>query len=482
MQSGDIAAGGAVQPSITGPMIVTGLIILVAFQALLIGTLLVERHRSRRNAATWALAQCELDKSDGQFHNMADATPIMIWVAGPDKLGTFFNKQWLTFTGHGLEQELGNGWLESLHPDDRDRVSRTYSTLLDAHMPFQIEYRLRRADGEYRSLLCTGLPGFQPSGEFSGYIGSCVDVTDLKSIQEKSLVGQKLETMGLLAGGIAHDFSNLMGGILASSELALMQHTDGTPHQEELLRIKAAATAGAEIVRELMGDRESPVPPMEPIDCSLLVREMLQILEVSIAKHITLKTELSQDLSTLEGNASQIRQLIMNLVINAADAIGDQPGEIRVTTKMVRPPAPGAADLRDGAYVQLEVADTGGGISDEAKGRIFDPFFTTKSAGRGLGLTVVQRVVRSHGGIVNVHSTPGLGSTFQILLPSGSGKEQRPEGAAALEVAEESKDEHPRTSATARHLYASAYDKAGAPASRVRWAISPLCNSEEPFR
>jgi signal transduction histidine kinase len=270
-----------------------------------------------------------------------------------------------------------------------------------------MEYRLRRADGEYRSLFCTGLPRLEPSGDFSGYIGSCVDITDLKRTQEKSLVGKKLESMGLFASGIAHDFSNLMGGILASSELALIQHTDGTPHQEELLRIKAAATAGAEIVRELLTDQESPAPALEPVDCSLLLREMLQVLEVSIANHNTFKTELTENLSLLDGNGAQI-------------AIGDQAGEIRVTTKMVRTPIAGAANLRDGAYLQLEVADTGRGISDEAKGRIFDPFFTTKSAGRGLGLTIVQRVVHSHRGIVSVNSTPGLGSTFRVLLPAVS--------------------------------------------------------------
>jgi signal transduction histidine kinase len=315
VQNSDIGAAG-LHPDITAPAIITGLIVLLALQAVLIGILLAERHRARRNAAALAAAQRELRESEERFRSM-----------------------------------------------------------------------------------------------------------------------------GLLAGGIAHDFSNLIGGILALSELALSQHTDGTPHQEELLRIKAAAMAGAEIVRELMTDRESWDPEFEPIDCSLLVREMLQIVEVSMGKHIILKTELSANLPTLEGNAAQLRQLIMNLVINAADAIGEQPGEIRVTTKIARTPIAGAANLRDGAYVQIEVADTGRGISDEAKEKIFDPFFTTKSAGRGLGLTVVQRVVRTHAGIVKVDSKPGLGSTFRVLLPSASSKERQPHRADALGLAEESEDE-----------------------------------------
>jgi PAS domain S-box-containing protein len=352
---------------------------------------------------------------------MADTAPVMIWVSGPDKLWTFFNKGWLTFTGRTMAQELGNGWTERLHPDDLERCSATYSSSFDTRSPFQTEYRLRRADGEYRSLLCTGVPRFQEGGIFSGYIGSCMDITELKRTQEKAVAGQKLESMGQLASGIAHDFNNLLGGILACAEVGLGAHAEGVPHEEELRRIKAAAIGGAEIVRELMvyGGKHSPA--FEPVDCSLLVRDMLQLLKVSISKYAFLKTDLAEDLPMVPGNPAQLRQLVMNLVINASEAIGEREGVIRVTTKMLTEnqsaPVVVAANLPAGDYLELEVADTGGGMTEEAKARIFDPFFTTKPTGRGLGLAVVQGVIRAHNGLIKVASAPGSGTAFQVLLP-----------------------------------------------------------------
>ena len=219
----------------------------------------------------------ELRESEERFRNMADTAPVLIWVAGPDKLRTFFNRAWLTFAGRPMEQELGNGWADRIHPEDLDSWSATYASAFESHSPFRIEYRMRRADGEYRYLLSAGVPRFQSDGAFAGYIGSSVDITELKQAQQRALAGQKLESLGLLATSIAHDFNNLLGAILSSAELALMERAEGSSWEEELQRIKAAAVCGAQIVSELMifGAKESPA--FEPVDCALLVREMSQI-------------------------------------------------------------------------------------------------------------------------------------------------------------------------------------------------------------
>ena len=389
-----------------------GLVLL--FQTILIGTLLVERRRALRIAAA-------LQESEARFRNMADTAPVLIWVSGPDKLCTFFNKAWLTFAGRSMEQELGNGWAARLHPDDLDRWSTTYSFSFSSHFPFQMEYRLRGTDGEYRSFLCAGVPRFKKDGGFAGYIGSSLDITDLKRAQETVLVGQKLESMGQLASGIAHDFNNLLGGILTSAELALTERAESLDCDEELLRIKAAALAGAQIVRELMifGARDNPA--FEPVDCSLLAREMIQVLKVSISKSATLTTDLADNLGMVYGNAAQIRQLIMNLVINASQAIGERKGKIRVATRTLSrdrgAPRPALADLPEDDYLELEVSDTGSGMTEDVKARIFDPFFTTKREGRGLGLAVVQGIVRTHGGAINVASAPGAGTRIRVFLP-----------------------------------------------------------------
>jgi PAS domain S-box-containing protein len=362
-----------------------------------------------------------LRESEKRFRDMADTAPVMIWCSGPEKLCTFFNRGWLVFRGRAMEEELGDGWLQGVHPDDVDGLLETYKSSFNARQGFQMECRLGRADGEYRWVLNNGVPRFESGGGFAGYIGSCVDITDLKRTQEETLSHQKLESVGLLASGIAHDFNNLLGGILASSELALAERADGTPLEEELLRIRSAALRAAEIVGQLMiyGGKESP--DFEPIDVSLLVGEMLELLKVSISKQATLKIELGENLPAVHANAPQIRQIVMNLVTNASEAIGAKGGVIRVTTSHLAG-CPGTAanaamNLGEAGYLQLEVSDTGCGMTEEVRARIFDPFFTTKAAGHGLGLAVLRGIVRSHGGAINVASTPGSGTTIEVLLP-----------------------------------------------------------------
>ena len=366
-------------------------------------------------------AEATLSESEERFRTMADTAPVMIWVSDQDKLCTFLNKVWLEFTGRTMEQELGEGWAEGVHPDDLDRCLATYSASFDARRRFRMEYRLRRADGAYRWVLDDGVPRFKSGGIFSGYIGSCIDITDVKRIQEEAVASQKLESLGQLARGVAHDFNNLLSGIHANAELALADRTESSSSREELLDIKNAAVRGAEMVRQLMIYGGQETPAFEPIDLSLLVDEMLRLLKVSISKNIILETKLGHDLPALHANPSQIRQVVMNLVTNAAEAIGEGGGMIQVTTARARgdgeASVTGSVQLPAGDYLTLEVSDTGSGMTPEVQARIFDPFFTTKSTGHGLGLAAVQGIVRSHLGAVNVVSSLGQGTRVEVLLP-----------------------------------------------------------------
>jgi CheY-like chemotaxis protein len=188
------------------------------------------------------------------------------------------------------------------------------------------------------------------------------------------------------------------------------------------------------------GGKETPA--FEPVDCARLIREMSQVLRVSISKSAVLRTELADDLGMIHGNPAQLQQLVMNLIVNASQAIGDRKGEIFVRARMLTPRERAACGLTHTEYVQVEVADTGPGMDDETKTRMFDPFFTTKTGGRGLGLAVVRGVVRAHDGMIKLVSSPGCGATFQVLLPclprcSASGPEAEngtTEGAAAQKL------------------------------------------------
>ncbi len=365
----------------------------------------------------------QLRETEERFRNMADSAPVMIWVAGPDKLCTFFNQGWLNFTGSTMGECLGNGWSAAVHPEDRERCLANYSSAFDARRRYQTECRLHGADGVYRWVLARGIPRFEPNGVFVGYVGSCMDITDLKRTHEEDLAKQKLETVGALAGGIAHDFNNLLGGVLACSELALAELADGSQPEEELHTIRDAAIRGAEIVRQLMVYAGEETEALEPVDISVIVKDMLELLKVSVSKHVRVETDLATPLRAVRANPSQIRQVIMNLFYNASEAIGDRDGVIRVTTAQVIG-GPGSSlytseRTAESECVSLEVADTGRGMTREVQARVFDPFFTTKAmAGHGLGLNAVSRIVERLHGTIRLSSEPGEGSVFQVLLPS----------------------------------------------------------------
>jgi signal transduction histidine kinase/CheY-like chemotaxis protein len=248
------------------------------------------------------------------------------------------------------------------------------------------------------------------------------DITEARRAQEEMLRRQKLESLGVLAGGIAHDFNNLLGGILAQAELIESELPAGFPSRE-IKRIKTSVIRGSEIVRELMIYAGRDTRDFESVDISWLVAEMLELLKISISKHSVLKTDLGKNLPPLRGHAPQIRQIVMNLIMNASEAVGDTDGEIKVTTSHIIGgsilPSNNVMNLAEG-YIRLEVSDTGAGMTEEVKSKIFDPFFSTKFGGRGLGLAVVQGIVRAHGGAIDLVSAPRQGTTFRVSLPCSS--------------------------------------------------------------
>ena len=294
----------------------------------------------------------------------------------------------------------------------------------------ELEARLNAAEEALRALRNGRGDGEAP------YRAGVLNITDIKRVREEDLARQKLESVGTLASGIAHDFNNLLGSVLASTELALAEVDDGQSPAENLHRIRDVAVRGAEIVRQLMiyAGEESPV--CESVDVSSVVDEMVELLKISTGKQVTLKTVLGKGLPPVPANPAQIRQVVMNLVINAAEAIGEGAGVIEVATSKV---AIGRSDLSTGTerlavgdYVRLSVSDTGRGITQAEQSRIFDPFFTTKTAGHGLGLAVVQGIVRILGGAIRLASTP-RGTTFRILLPcAGKTAAQRTKPAATI--------------------------------------------------
>src|SRR5262249_44521276 len=316
----------------------------------------------------------------------------------------------------------GNGWEKSVHPTDVESCRATYGSSFDARRSFQIEYRLRRYDGEYRWVLDRGVPRSSPDGLFSGYIGSCTDITDLKQAHDRLFASQKLESLGLMAAGVAHDFGNHLGTILAQTDLALSELAADAPCRENVQEIATVAMRASEIVEMLMASAGagSGSDVLVPVDLSSEVERTLRLLKVSISKKVVVRTSLARNLPTVRGNVAQLHPVVVHLVTNAAEALANKQGSITVSTDLVHVSA--AFDNRlfwlpDGDYVRLRVTDTGCGINAETRARIFDQFFTTKSLGRGLGLAAVHGIVRSHGGAINVESTAGVSATSRSPCP-----------------------------------------------------------------
>jgi PAS domain S-box-containing protein len=328
------------------------------------------------------------------------------------------------------------GWLAQVLPPDVERVRQWCAQCLTERRAYPIEFQITRTDGEVRNLVSSSEITLGDDGSPERIFGAIQDITDVRRAQQELFASQKLESIGTLASGIAHDFNNLLGGILAQAELALTELEAGAHPVQALNDIRATATRGAEIVQQLMAYTGKESEAIGLVDVSRTVSEMLELLRISVSKHVAIQTDLAQDLPPIRGRTAQLRQVVMNLVTNASDAMGQRDGSIRVVTRHMRYNAVDSERLSQGDYVQLEVSDTGCGMPREVRARMYDPFFTTKSGGHGLGLAVVHGIIHGLNGSIDVATEPGRGSSFVITLPCARVDEapfdhavSRPEGA-----------------------------------------------------
>ena len=242
-------------------------------------------------------------------------------------------------------------------------------------------------------------------------------------LEQQLLHAQKLESLGILAGGIAHDFNNILTGILGNSSLGMLRIDPDSPAVENLQNIEKAAVRAADLAKQMLAYSGKGMFVVEPINLNQLLDEMIHLLEVSVSKKAELKLELPDALPTVQGDSTQLRQIVMNLVINASEAIGEQSGVISITTGFQHFDQHYLKDtwfdnaISEGPYVFLQISDTGCGMDQKTLARIFDPFFTTKFTGRGLGMSAVLGIIRGHKGAIKVQSSPGSGTTFTILMP-----------------------------------------------------------------
>lgn len=292
--------------------------------------------------------------------------------------------------------------------------------------------------GDGRWLYFTAALIHDSHGQVIGAVETLEDITERKQAEEARLDlerqvqhSQKLESLGILAGGIAHDFNNLLAGILGNADLALMELSEDSSARSSIELIAATAQRAADLARQMLAYSGKGRFVVTAIDLSAAVREMLHLLEASISKKTKIVCQLSDNLPPIQADTTQIRQVIMNLITNGDEAIGDKAGTITVSTGVIEYQEgmfqgswmPGYQP-KNGRYVYMEVSDTGCGMDDQTLARIFDPFFTTKFTGRGLGLSAVMGIVRGHRGTLDIKSVPDQGTTFKVLFPASSKRKE----------------------------------------------------------
>lgn len=369
------------------------------------------------------------ENPEALFQHLMDSAPVMIWVAGPDKRCNWFNKPWLEFTGRSLEQECGEGWVEGVHPDDVDRCFATYAAHFDKRRPFRMDYRLRRADGEYRWIRDTGVPRIGTSGEFLGYIGSCIDVTALKQVEFslKETVTTRdlaLDALDRVTFTMAHEFRNVLAAVqLYVSAMRQAAADDPGALLTFIGQAEASIDEGEAIVSGLLEAARHPAEA-DIVRVNQAIEESRAIFRGAAGDGATLVIEeLAADPDEVAADPARFRSALLNLISNARDAMPKAGGTITISTRTVtlEPGAIGDPDLAPGRYVVVRVSDTGSGMEESLLGRIFEPFFTTKGAqGTGIGLYQVRAFVRHAGGIERIASAPGKGTTIQLYFPEAA--------------------------------------------------------------
>jgi two-component system cell cycle sensor histidine kinase/response regulator CckA len=390
-------------------------------------------------------AEILLRQSEQRFRRLVDNSPDFITRIDRNLQHVFVNATAEREAGLHPKRILGKRADQIGYPAQIGAlwVAR-HQQVLDSGEAVEFEYELEQG-GEIRFRRCRLIPEFGDSGAVEHVLSVVTDLTTEKRAEEERRRldlqvqnAQKLESLGVLAGGIAHDFNNLLVAMLGNAGLALVELPPESPARQTVQAIEVAAQRAADLTRQMLAYSGKGRFVIEMLNLSRVVEEMSHLLEVSISRRARIEYHFAPELPQVEADATQIRQVIMNLITNASDAVTERGGVVSLSTGVIHANAGYLAgtyidsDLAEGDYVFVEVADTGEGMDEETRQRIFDPFFTTKFTGRGLGLAAVLGIVRGHKGAIKLESQPGHGTTFTVLLPAAPQPADVTDGAPEL--------------------------------------------------
>jgi PAS domain S-box-containing protein len=382
-------------------------------------------------------AEIELRKSEERFRSLMTLSPDIISIIDANGNLTYNSPAALAIHGYDQEEMINRNIFDLMHPEDQERIGTEFAKLLGGpNQQAIVQYRYRSKDGSYSWMECRAVNHLD-NPFINGIIAISRDFSARKAEEQKQLEfernlqqSQKLESLGVLSGGIAHDFNNILAIIMGYCALTKM---DYEKTEKNIPEIEKAVERAAALCRQMLAYAGKASLTHTQIIMSTLVDEMVSMLKTTIKQNVLIKSELGAGIPAISGDASQIRQIVMNLIINAAEAIGDDQGEIGVSLAKAEIKAEQTEKdhigktIPAGQYICLEVTDNGCGMEEETRRKIFEPFYTTKFTGRGLGMSAVLGIITAHKGALQLESQPGQGTTFKVYLPVHIGNSETEE-------------------------------------------------------
>jgi len=380
----------------------------------------------------------ELRQSETRFRNLVEAIGDWAWEIDENNIYTYVSPKVKNILGYESREILGKNIFDIMLLDESHRVRELFHDISANRKKFSFFENITiHKDGHFVVTETSGVPLFHDDGTFRGYQGVDRDITDRKAAEENLKQSQKMESVGTLAGGIAHEFNNILGGILGYTEIAKEEASEDSSVRESLDKIFNLSIRARDVVKQILSFSRKEKNDLEPLHPHLIIKESLKVLRASIPTTIEIRQNINEQSGTILADQTQIHQISMNLCMNAAHAMEDSGGVLEIglspvvlDVEDIKP----YTNLKTGEYVKLTVSDTGTGIDPNNIDKIFDPFFTTKEVGKGtgMGLSIVHGIIKDHGGVINVSSKLGEGTTFTIFLPKTEARINKTESDDAL--------------------------------------------------